>query len=155
MTLHRWCIVETGTRQDGFAGAGESSAAVSLPPQLDHTHVVTDARHRVDTLRRCIHALDAQRVLVFMNYQQRLKVRAQRLTLVLGLFRSATRTTSNWVARETSLRRTSSESTFQQMAKHVRAPKHACCYPLSRHRTSATVSFDSHARQGTTAYRRG
>jgi hypothetical protein len=39
--------------------------------------VVTDARHRVDTLRRCIHALGAQRVLVFMNYQQRLKVRMQ------------------------------------------------------------------------------
>ena len=39
--------------------------------------MVTDARHRVDTLRRCIHALDAQRVLIFMNYQQRLKVLTQ------------------------------------------------------------------------------
>ena len=38
--------------------------------------MVTHAQRRVDTLRRTIHALDAQRVLVFMNYQHRLKVRA-------------------------------------------------------------------------------
>ena len=66
-----------GSRQDGDGGGGTLSAAVSLPPHLDHTHVVTDARHRVDTVRRCIHALDAQRVLVFMNYQQRLKVQTR------------------------------------------------------------------------------
>ena len=47
--------------------------------------MVTHAQRRVDTLRRTIHALDAQRVLVFMNYQHRLKVRAALLRRVQGL----------------------------------------------------------------------
>jgi superfamily II DNA/RNA helicase len=36
-------------------------------------YLVVDPPHKPDALRRCIHALDAQRVLIFMNYQQRLK----------------------------------------------------------------------------------
>ncbi len=45
-----------------------------LPPQLQHLYVETSRRHRVDAVRRCIHAADLQRVLVFMNYQQTLQV---------------------------------------------------------------------------------
>ncbi|KAL0051824.1 hypothetical protein WJX82_002704 [Trebouxia sp. C0006] len=44
-----------------------------LPPQLQHMYVETSRRHRVDAVRRCIHAADLQRVLVFMNYQQTLQ----------------------------------------------------------------------------------
>ena len=55
-------------------------SAPALPPQLDHTYVLTNHHRRVDTLRRTIHALDAQRVLVFMNYQHRLKVRVYHLS---------------------------------------------------------------------------
>lgn len=35
--------------------------------------VVVQQRHKVDVLRKCIHALDAQSVIVFMNYGKRLK----------------------------------------------------------------------------------
>lgn len=45
--------------------------------------VVTAVRHRVDTLRKCIYALDAQSVLVFMNYGRRLQVSGL-LTLMLS-----------------------------------------------------------------------
>eukprot|EP00891_Asterochloris_glomerata_P001586 jgi/Astpho2/1586/e_gw1.00028.12.1_t len=48
-------------------------APPDLPPHLEHLYIDTTRRHRVDAVRRCIHALDLQRVLVFMNYQQRLK----------------------------------------------------------------------------------
>ncbi|KAA6423564.1 MAG: ATP-dependent RNA helicase [Trebouxia sp. A1-2] len=34
-----------------------------LPPQLQHLYVETSRRHRVDAVRRCIHAADLQRVL--------------------------------------------------------------------------------------------
>lgn len=66
---------ETATpRIRGTAGGlGTAQFAVALPPQLRHVYVETPFRHRVDALRRAIHALDAQRALVFMNFQQRLK----------------------------------------------------------------------------------
>ncbi len=54
-------------------GLGTSQFAVALPPQLRHVYVEAPFRHRVDAVRRAMHALDAQRVLVFMNFQQRLK----------------------------------------------------------------------------------
>ena len=52
-----------------------AEAPPDLPPHLEHLYIDTTRRHRVDAVRRCIHALDLRRVLVFMNYQQRLKVR--------------------------------------------------------------------------------
>ncbi|GAQ79325.1 P-loop containing nucleoside triphosphate hydrolases superfamily protein [Klebsormidium nitens] len=55
------------------ATATGDGLAASLPPNLDHRFVVTAARHRVDTLRKCIYALDAQSILVFMNYGRRLQ----------------------------------------------------------------------------------
>ena len=62
-----------------------AASAPSLPPQLDHTYVITHAQRRVDMLRRTIHALNAQRVLVFMNYQHRLKVCAAPRELLKGV----------------------------------------------------------------------
>lgn len=44
-----------------------------MPPQLEHGWVLTTRRHRVDAARRVIHALNAQRVLIFMNFQRRLQ----------------------------------------------------------------------------------
>lgn len=55
-------------------GGVESADLVpTLPPQLRHFYLVAPSQHRVDTLRKCINALQAQRALVFMNFQQRLK----------------------------------------------------------------------------------
>ncbi len=51
-----------------------AEAGLALPPHLEHVRLVIDQRHKVDALRRCIHALGADRALVFMNFQQRLKV---------------------------------------------------------------------------------
>lgn len=45
----------------------------SLPPALKHYYCVTKLQHKVDTLRRCIHALDAQTVIAFMNNTRQLK----------------------------------------------------------------------------------
>ena len=45
----------------------------SLPPNLKHYHCVTRLQHKVDTLRRCVHALDAKSVIAFMNHTRQLK----------------------------------------------------------------------------------
>ncbi|KAL0329756.1 UNVERIFIED_CONTAM: DEAD-box ATP-dependent RNA helicase 47A [Sesamum radiatum] len=45
----------------------------SLPPSLTHYYSVTRIQHKVDTLRRCIHALDAKCVIAFMNHTRQLK----------------------------------------------------------------------------------
>lgn len=45
----------------------------SLPPALKHYYCVTKLQHKVDTLRRCVHALDAQTVIAFMNNTRQLK----------------------------------------------------------------------------------
>ncbi|CAN6481696.1 unnamed protein product [Victoria cruziana] len=48
-------------------------AVESLPPSLKHYYSVTKGQHKVDTLRRCIHALDAKAVICFMNTTKQLK----------------------------------------------------------------------------------
>ncbi|XVF52843.1 hypothetical protein PTKIN_Ptkin05aG0051100 [Pterospermum kingtungense] len=61
------------------SGSGSSSeiqtqaASQSLPPALKHYHCVTKLQHKVDTLRRCVHALDAKSVIAFMNHTKQLK----------------------------------------------------------------------------------
>lgn len=45
----------------------------SLPPALKHYYCVAKLQHKVDTLRRSIHALDAKSVIVFMNHTRQLK----------------------------------------------------------------------------------
>ena len=57
----------------------------AMPPQLEHGWVTTTRRHRVDATRRAIHALNAQKALVFMNFQKRLQVRCQQHTMLRPL----------------------------------------------------------------------
>ncbi|KAJ4823465.1 DEAD-box ATP-dependent RNA helicase 47, mitochondrial [Turnera subulata] len=45
----------------------------SLPPALKHFYCVTKLQHKVDAVRRCIHALNAKCVIVFMNHNKQLK----------------------------------------------------------------------------------
>ena len=61
--LKLWCVL-----------AASAQPPPDLPPQLQHVYLETSRRHRVDAVRRCIHAADLQRVLVFMNHQQTLQV---------------------------------------------------------------------------------
>ena len=60
---------------------GTGDLIPAMPPQLEHGWVTTTRRHRVDATRRAIHALNAQKALVFMNFQKRLQVRCQQLWL--------------------------------------------------------------------------
>eukprot|EP00803_Ostreobium_quekettii_P007259 evm.model.scf_1591.2 EVM.evm.TU.scf_1591.2 scf_1591:21296-30801(-) len=52
---------------------GGTDAALGMPPGLKHRLLVTRRGHKVDDLRRAIHALGLKHALVFMNFQQRLK----------------------------------------------------------------------------------
>lgn len=45
----------------------------SLPPSLKHYYCVSKLQHKVDTLRRSVHALDAKCVIAFMNHTKQLK----------------------------------------------------------------------------------
>ena len=58
---------------EGAEGAETSDVAASLPPTLEHYSVVAEGRHKVDRLRRAIHATGAERALVFLNFGHRLK----------------------------------------------------------------------------------
>ncbi|KAK4795574.1 hypothetical protein SAY86_027900 [Trapa natans] len=51
----------------------DEAPAVSLPPSLKHYYCISKLQHKVDTLRRCIHALDANSVIAFMNNTKQLK----------------------------------------------------------------------------------
>ncbi|KAJ0967048.1 hypothetical protein J5N97_023965 [Dioscorea zingiberensis] len=55
------------------ASSVTQGAADSLPPALKHYYCVTKGQHKVDTLRRCVHALDAKSVIAFMNHTKQLK----------------------------------------------------------------------------------
>lgn len=54
--------------QENLQGVKES-----MPPSLKHYYAVCELQHKVDTARKCIHALNAKTVIVFMNHPQRLK----------------------------------------------------------------------------------
>ncbi|EFJ13363.1 hypothetical protein SELMODRAFT_23881, partial [Selaginella moellendorffii] len=80
--LERQTILVSATMPPALLKAAEDwghkpllvkAAAATLPPNLRHCYVISPARHRVSTLRRCINALDPQSVLVFMNFSRRLK----------------------------------------------------------------------------------
>ncbi|XP_009606738.1 DEAD-box ATP-dependent RNA helicase 47, mitochondrial [Nicotiana tomentosiformis] len=45
----------------------------SLPPNLQHYYTITRIQHKIDMLRRCVHALDAKCVIAFMNHTKQLK----------------------------------------------------------------------------------
>jgi hypothetical protein len=66
-------------------GAGGGDGVPQLPPGLQHGWLLVERRHRVDALRKAIHALNSQRALVFMNFAPRLKVPALAWTPLLSL----------------------------------------------------------------------
>lgn len=67
----------------GTAGGAAPGSAVpsSLAPHVPHCYVKEVKRHHVDTVRRIIHALGAQNVMVFMNHQDRLKDAMHKLSV--------------------------------------------------------------------------
>jgi len=82
----KWGWGAPGSTYHGFAqtvgsagGYGNRDAAPAIAPGLTHFYISSAPQHRVDTLRRAIHAFDAQRALVFMNFQHRLKDAAGKL----------------------------------------------------------------------------
>lgn len=65
----------SGMPSDSSPGSNlQAQAPVqSLPPSLKHYYSVTRIQHKVDMLRRCIHALEAKCVIAFMNHTKQLK----------------------------------------------------------------------------------
>lgn len=63
------------SHSDANAASGPMSQVTteSLPPSLEHFYCISKAQHKVDTLRRCVHALDAKTVIAFMNNTKPLK----------------------------------------------------------------------------------
>jgi len=55
------------------AGVGNQDSVPAMPPTLQHAYIIAAQRHKVDSVRRAVHALSAERVLIFMNFQQRIK----------------------------------------------------------------------------------
>lgn len=45
----------------------------TLPPALKHYYCKAKLQHKIDTLRRCVHALDSKSIIVFMNHSKQLK----------------------------------------------------------------------------------
>ena len=70
-----------GAATTGSAGGvGTAGVVPEMPPTLEHAWLAVERRHRTDAVRRAIHALGAQRALIFMNFHQRLKARPQALS---------------------------------------------------------------------------
>jgi len=77
----------SSSSSSGDEGGDETGAeaqiaelAQSLSPDLSHHSVrVANPRHKVDTLRRCIHASGSDRALVFLNFGRRLRDTADKL----------------------------------------------------------------------------
>ncbi|KAL0331297.1 UNVERIFIED_CONTAM: DEAD-box ATP-dependent RNA helicase 47A [Sesamum angustifolium] len=66
-------LSETPSHSDSGINLQTQAPVQSLPPSLTHYYSVTRIQHKVDTLRRCIHALDAKCVIAFMNHTRQLK----------------------------------------------------------------------------------
>ncbi|OMO58684.1 hypothetical protein COLO4_34414 [Corchorus olitorius] len=66
-------ILKSSSTSDSSSSMQTQAASQSLPPALKHYHCVTKLQHKVDTLRRCVHALDAKSVIAFMNHTKQLK----------------------------------------------------------------------------------
>ncbi|XP_057520109.1 DEAD-box ATP-dependent RNA helicase 47A [Amaranthus tricolor] len=61
------------TNSSSDSNSSSQVVSESLPPLLKHYYCTTRLQHKVDTLRRCVHALDAKSVIVFMNQNRQLK----------------------------------------------------------------------------------
>lgn len=66
-------LSETPSDSNLSANMQGQAPVQSLPPSLTHYYSVTRLQHKVDTLRRCVHALDAKCVIAFMNHTKQLK----------------------------------------------------------------------------------
>ena len=60
-------------------GYGGQIATPSVAPGLDHVFIFSAPQHKVDALRRVLNATEANKALVFMNFQHRLKDSEARL----------------------------------------------------------------------------
>ncbi|KAF8391646.1 hypothetical protein HHK36_023953 [Tetracentron sinense] len=63
----------SGPSSNSEPNSQTQGAVESLPPALKHYYCMTKSQHKIDTLRRCIHALDSKSVIAFMNHTRRLK----------------------------------------------------------------------------------
>lgn len=66
-------LSETPSDSNISANMQGQASVQSLPPSLTHYYSVTRLQHKVDALRRCVHALNAKCVIVFMNHTKQLK----------------------------------------------------------------------------------
>jgi superfamily II DNA/RNA helicase len=65
---------ETGSGYDAASSNAVTQGTIgSLPPSLEHYYSLSKHQHKVDTLRKCVHALDAKTVIVFMNNTKPIK----------------------------------------------------------------------------------
>ncbi|KAL5211868.1 hypothetical protein ABZP36_022715 [Zizania latifolia] len=73
ITVPRPVLSQSGANSNSPSNSVNQAAVDSLPPSLEHYYCTSKAQHKVDTLRRCIHALEAQTVIAFMNNTKPLK----------------------------------------------------------------------------------
>uniref|UniRef100_A0A0E0CNW0 RNA helicase n=1 Tax=Oryza meridionalis TaxID=40149 RepID=A0A0E0CNW0_9ORYZ len=73
ITVPRPMLSQTDANSNSPSNSVNQAAVDSLPPSLEHYYCTSKAQHKVDTLRRCIHALEAQTVIAFMNNTKPLK----------------------------------------------------------------------------------
>lgn len=57
-----------------------SHGSISMPPSIRHGYVLVEERLRIDALRKAIHAMEAQTVLVFVNFARRTQDAVFKLT---------------------------------------------------------------------------
>jgi len=72
IAVPRPSLSQTDANSSSPSNSVNQAAVGSLPPSLEH-YCTAKAQHKVDTLRRCIHALEAQTVIAFMNNTKPLK----------------------------------------------------------------------------------
>ncbi|TVU25334.1 hypothetical protein EJB05_27826, partial [Eragrostis curvula] len=73
VTVPRPVLSQNDANSSSPSNSVNQAAVGSLPPSLEHYYCTSKAQHKVDTLRRCIHALEAQTVIAFMNCSKPLK----------------------------------------------------------------------------------
>lgn len=54
-----------------FVDHAVSHGSIAMPPNIRHGYVLVESRKKVDAIRRAIHAMEAEKSLVFMNYAKR------------------------------------------------------------------------------------
>lgn len=65
--------VPVGSPSTNAAAASVEGIGDSLPTNLTHWYIVVSQRHRLDVVRKSLHALNAKCAMIFMNYGRRLQ----------------------------------------------------------------------------------